>query len=134
MKNTLRFAFLIAAIFAASAISVSAQNMSGTVKTVAVRFPAGKTQTTIRGKASYAMSYVYTFKVKKGQTISIKAVSGESELTFSLFPPGDDAQELAFGAKEWTGEAPETGTHSITLVMNNENAKQVPYTLTISAK
>lgn len=133
MKNILRFAFLLAAIFAVSTISASAQNMSNTVKTVAVKFPAGKTQTTIRGKASYAMSYIYTFKVKKGQTISVKAVSDEPELTFSLFPP-NPKQELAFSVKEWTGEAPETGTHSITLVMNNENAKQVAYSLTISAK
>lgn len=133
MKNTLRFAFLIAAVFAASAVGTSAQNMSGTVKTVAVRFPAGKTQTTLRGKASYAMSYIYTFKIRKGQTIDIKTVSDEPELTFSLFPP-NPKQELAFNVKEWTGTAPESGTHSITLVMNNENARQVPYSLTISVK
>jgi hypothetical protein len=133
MKITLRFAFLLAAILTISAISASAQNMSATVKTVAVKFPVGKTQTTVRGKASHAMSYVYTFKIKKGQTIDIKAVSDEPELTFSLFPP-NPKQELAFSVKKWTGKAPESGTHSITLVMNNENAKQVPYSLTISVK
>lgn len=107
--------------------------MSGTVKTVAVKFPAGKTQTVLRGKASYAMSYVYTFKVKAGQTITVKAVSKEPELTFSIFPPNADGESLAFQVREWSGKV-KAGTYSITLVMNSENAKQVPYSLMISVK
>ncbi len=133
MKNKLQITFLLTVFFTVGALSAAAQNMSGTVKTVAVRFPAGKSQATVRGAASYAMSYVYTFKVKQGQTILIKTDSKEPELTFSAFAP-DSETELAFGVKEWTGVAEKSGTYSITLVMNNENAKRVPFSLTIQAK
>ena len=133
MKNKFRFLFLLIAFLMVGSINAAAQNMSGTVKTVVVKFPAGKSQTTVRGTASYAMSYVYKFTVKRGQTITIKADSKEPELAFSLFSPKTET-ELAFAVKEWSGEAPEAGTYSITLVMNNENAKRVPYSLLIKVQ
>lgn len=130
MKNKIQVAFLLLAFAAIGTISASAQNMSGTVKTSTVKFAPGKSQATVRGTASYAMSYVYNFKAKKGQTITIKTNSKEPELTFSAFAP-DSETEAAFGVKEWTGVAEKSGTFSITLVMNNENAKRVPYSLLI---
>lgn len=133
MKSKFRFLLLLAAFLTVGSISAAAQNMSGTVKIVVVKFPAGKNQTTIRGTASYAMSYVYTFRVKQGQTITIKTDSKEPDLTFSLFAPKSET-ELAFAVKEWSGEAAEAGTYSITLVMNNENAKRVPYSLLIKVQ
>lgn len=133
MKNKLQIVFLLLTFATIGAISAAAQNMSGTVKTVAVRFPAGKNQTTIRGTASYAMSYVYNFKVRQGQTITVKADSKEPELTFSIFPPKSET-ELAFSVKEWTGESTEAGDYSITLVMNNEKASRVPYSLLIKVE
>ncbi|MGI8469458.1 MAG: hypothetical protein ACR2N3_13495 [Pyrinomonadaceae bacterium] len=134
MKNKFRLAFLLAAFLAISAVGASAQNMANTVKTVNVKFAPGRNQTTLRGAASYAMSYVYKFKVKKGQTIAVKADSKEPELTFSVFSPKADADPLASMVKDWSGEAADAGTYSITLVMNNEKAKRVPYNLSIKIR
>lgn len=131
MKNKFRLVFLLAAFLMALSASASAQSMANTVKTVNVKFSAGKNQATLRGAASYAMSYVYNFKVKKGQTISVKADSKEKDLTFSLFAPKPKEDELSFGVKDWSGTAPETGVYSITLVMNNEKARKVPFNLLI---
>ncbi|MGI8555152.1 MAG: hypothetical protein ACR2LT_02195 [Pyrinomonadaceae bacterium] len=131
MKNKLQIVFLMLTFAAIGTISASAQNMSGTVKTYNVKFASGKNQATMRGAASYAMSYVYKFKAKKGQTITVKADSKEKDLTFSLFAPQPKEDELAFGVKNWSETAPETGTYSITLVMNNEKARKVPYNLLI---
>lgn len=131
MKNTLQVTLLFLAFATIGAISASAQNMSGTVKTVAVKFAPGKSETTLRGAASYAMSYVYTFKVKKGQTITIKADSKEPELTFSVFSPPPSEEQVSDQVREWSGTAINSGAYSITLVMNNENAKKVPYNLLI---
>lgn len=131
MKTKIKFLVLLSALILSISSVASAQNMSGTVKTMNVKFAAGKNQTTVKGAASYGMSYVYNFKVKKGQKVSVKATTKEPELTFSVFSPVTDADPLAFSAQEWTGETEEAGTYSITLVMNNENAKNVPYSLWI---
>ncbi len=134
MKNKFQWGFLPAIFLIALSVGVSAQSMADTVKTVDVKFAAGKSQTTLRGTVSYAMSYVYNFKVKKGQTITIKADSKEKDLTFSLFAPKPVEDQLSFGVKDWSGTAPETGTYSITLVMNNEKARRVPYSLLIKIR
>lgn len=131
MKTKIKFLTLLAAFVMFASTVASAQNMSGTVKTANVRFAAGKNQTTLRGTAAYGMSYVYNFKVRKGQTVSIKATTKEPDLTFSVFSPVADSDPLAFGTQEWTGVTEEDGTYSITLVMNNEQAKRVPYSLLI---
>lgn len=103
MKNKFQLAFLLIAFLTIFSIGASAQSMANTVKTVNVKFAPGKSQTTVRGTASYAMSYVYNFKVKKGQTIDVKANSREKDLNFSLFAPKPKEDQLSFGVKDWSG-------------------------------
>ncbi len=134
MKNKIWLILTLTTFMACLSVGAAAQSVAGTVKTTAVRFAAGKNQATISGAASYAASYVYNFKVKKGQTITVKTGSKEPALTFSLFSPKPKEDELAFNAKDWTGTAPDAGVYSITLVMNNEKAKKVPYNLTIKVQ
>ena len=133
MRNKLQLIFLLACVTILS-VGAAAQSMAHTVKTVNVKFASGKSEKTVRGAASYAMSYVYKFKVKKGQTITVKTDSKEPELTFSLFAPQPAEDELSFNAKQWTGNAPETGIYTITLVMNNEKARRVSYNLSIKVE
>jgi len=136
MKNKLPqlgalFIFLIAL-----SISVFGQSAAAsTVKQFDVKFRRGENQAVKRGKADYAMSYVYKFKVRKGQVITIKVESAEKELSFSFFlPSNDDASEVGFGVRQWSGKTSQTGIHQIVLVMNNENAKKVPYRLRIKVE
>ena len=111
------------------------QSAANTVENFDVKFSPGKSQTVRRGKADYAMSYVYNLEVRKGQVITIKVESAEKELTFSFFLPSDaDASEVGFGVKQWSGKTPQTGIHKIVLVMNNENASKVPYRLHIKVE
>lgn len=131
MNNKFRLVFLLAAFLTIFSVGALAQSMANTVKTVNVKFASGKHQIILRGAASYAMSYVYNFKVRAGQTITVKAVSKEPELTFSVFSPKTDADPLAFTVKDWSGKSAEAGTYSLTLVMNNEKAKKVSYSLLI---
>jgi hypothetical protein len=131
MKN--KFWIICLPFIALVALSISAfgQNMEHTVRYFDVKFPPGKNQTVRRGKADYAMSYVYRLKVRKGQLMVAKVESGEKELTFSVIAPKEGTVAGGSGVKEWSGRLQEGGIYQLVLVMNNENAKNVPYRLWI---
>jgi hypothetical protein len=131
MKN--KFWIICLPFIAIVALSISAfgQNMTRTVRYFDVKFPRGKNQTVRRGKADYAMSYVYRLKARKGQLMVAKIESGESELTFSIIAPKEGTVAGGFGVQRWSGRLQEGGIYQLVLVMNNENAKNVPYNLQI---
>ena len=112
----------------------SAQNMQHTVVTKEVRFARGKHQATLRGSAKYGMSYVFKLGAKEGQTMDIRLVGKNSQLTFSLIAPDEETIEGAFGVANWSGVLPQSGKYSVVVVMNDENAARVPYTLEVKIK
>lgn len=126
--------FAFAVIFVGGAQIVSAQNMSNTVVTRQVKFPRGQNKAILRGTAKYAMSYVYNLVAKKGQTMEISLAGKNAELKFSLIQPDEETIEDAFTVSEWSGELPQSGKYSIVVVMNDENAAAVPYTLQVKIK
>jgi len=131
MKGSLVLITLILAVFLCSAGQCAAQNMSDTVVTKTVKFAKGTSEATERGTAKYAMSYVYEFTAKKGQTMSVALTGDDPELTFSIIPPDGATLDEVFGVKKWAGKLTQTGKWALTLVMNNEKSRGVPYTLKI---
>lgn len=126
---------LLLAIFVfGGALAASAQNMSGTVVTKAVKFAKGKHEATVAGSAKYAMSYVYTLGAKEGQTMDVSVTAKNRELTFSVIGPDDETIEGAFGVTEWSGTLPASGKYQVVVVMNDENAGAVPFTLKAKIK
>jgi hypothetical protein len=111
-----------------------AQNMSGTVVERRVKFAKGKTSVTLRGKARYAMSYVYNVRAQKGQHMSVQLKSARGLVTFSLTAPDTQTVENAFGTKDWSGDLSQTGDYSIVVVMNEEKGGNVPYVLAVTVK
>ena len=133
------FGYLLAAlifsiVLTGGATEVSAQNMQNSVITKQVKFARGQNKATLRGSARYAMSYVFNLRAKAGQTMEINLAGNNSELTFSLTSPDGETIEDAFGVTEWTGELPQSGNYSIVVVMNDENARRVPFTLDVKIK
>lgn len=122
-------AFIFSVVFAGGATEVPAQNMQNSVVTKQVKFARGQNKATLRGSARYAMSYVFNLRAKAGQTMEINLAGNNSELTFSLTSPDGETIEDAFGVKEWAGELPQSGNYSIVVVMNDESARSVPFTL-----
>ena len=112
----------------------SAQNMQHTVVTKEVRFARGKHQAALRGSARYGMSYVFKLGAKQGQTMDIRLVGKNSQLTFSLIAPDEETIEGAFGVANWSGVLPQSGKYSVVVVMNDENTARVPYTLGVTIK
>lgn len=121
--------FLI--FFTGGAITVSAQNMQNTVITKQVKFARGQNKANLRGNAKYGMSYVFDLKARKGQTMEIRLTGKNPDLSFSLIAPDDQTIDGAFGVSNWSGELPQSGIYSIVVVMNDENAASVPYSLDV---
>jgi hypothetical protein len=103
---------------------------SGTVITKQVKFARGQNKALFKGKAKYAMSYVYELVAKKGQTLEIGLSGKNSELKFSLILPDDETMDNGFGVKKWSGKLPQNGKYKIVIVMNDETAA-VAYQLAV---
>lgn len=115
--------------------AVFVQNMSNTVTERRVRFARGKSQTTIKGSARYARSYVYLLEARAGQQMSVELKSRNQLVKFSLIPAGESKSlSNAFLVSRWTGRLPSSGDCKIVVVMNEQSAGNVPYTLTISIR
>ncbi len=122
---------MLALLLMVGADHVSAQNMSGSVVKKEVKFARGKSQATLRGTAKYAMSYVFDLDARSGQTMEINLAGKNSQLTFSVIAPDEETIDGAFGVAKWSGELPQSGKYSIVVVMNDENARPVPFSLII---
>lgn len=126
--------YLLMLVVFGCATAVAAQNMSGSVVTKEVRFAKGKHEAVVQGNAKYGMSYVYNLGAKAGQTIDVELVGKNAELIFSLIapPPNDDV--ISSMVKTFNGDLPSNGKYMIVVVMNDENAKNVPFTLKVKIK
>lgn len=109
-----------------------AQDRSNSVVSHAMVFGRGKSDAGATGRASYAMSYVYTLKARQGQTMSVALKSRTDDLTFSLIAPEAGTVDTAFGVTQWSGVLAESGTYRLVLVMNDPALKRVPYRLTVA--
>lgn len=135
MKTFSRLAVLIAfAVIASGTTAVSAQNMSGTVVTKEVKFAKGKHEATIIGNAKYGMSYVYKLGANAGQTINVELAGKNPDLIFSLMAPLPDEDTISTMVKTYNGKLPMDGKYMIVVVMNDEKARSVPFTLTVKIK
>jgi hypothetical protein len=126
------FAAFLVVFGAASA--VLAQNMSGTVVTKEIKFAKGKHEAVISGTAKYGLSYVYKLGANAGQTIDVDLVGKNPELIFSLMAQPPDEDTISTMVKTYTGELPKSGKYMIVVVMNDEKAAGIPFTLKVKIK
>ena len=131
IHGLLMSAIVFSVVFIGGATAVSAQNMQSSVVKKQVKFARGRNKATLRGSAKYGMSYVFNLGAKAGQTMEVRLNGRNSELSFSVIAPDDETMEGGFGVSEWSGELPQSGNYSIVVVMNDENAASVPFTLEV---
>lgn len=114
--------------------TLPAQNMANTVVTHALSFARGTNGTEVSGRAGYGMSYVYTVRVRAGQTMTASVHSRGGAVTFSVVAPAAGALPDAFGVTEWSGALEETGEYRLVLVMNDAQLKPVAYRLKVTVR
>ncbi len=110
-----------------------AQNMQHTVVERRVRFSRGQSKAILRGKANYAMSYVYIVRAGAGQNMELHLKSRDEAVRFSLIPPEEtQSMENAFLVSQWSGTLPQTGDYRIIVVMNEKELSKIRYTLEVA--
>jgi hypothetical protein len=124
----------LAGILFAGTLPAPAQNMSGTVVERRVRFARGTHSATLQGRAKYGMSYAYKLGARAGQNMNVLLTSNGNAVTFSLIAPNTDTVADAFLVNTWSGVLDQSGDYSIVVVMNNERARNVPFTLAVSIR
>jgi hypothetical protein len=123
---------LTAAVFV-GAVAINSVFADGVKKKV--RFAKGTSSTTIRGVVVRSDRDRYYVAAKKGQTMSVKITSRESNAVFQIYLAGE--QESLPGAGEgydatkWSGPLPADNEYVIVVGGTRGNAT---YTLTITIK
>ena len=127
-------ALLAAALLCLASAAAPAQNMGGTVREKRIRFARGRTTAVVKGSIAYGRSNVYTLGAGAGQTMTLHIASANRQVSFSLIAPGGETVENAFGVRDWSGELPESGDYTITVVNNRERGAASPYTLEVTIR
>lgn len=100
-------------------------------RTQEVRFPPGKTGTSLRGNLRGDQSALYTFGAEAGQTITIRLKPTNLSAYFNLYQPGrgpgDQALaigELADPANQFSGKAPLSGSYTVSVFLVRAAARR----------
>jgi len=129
-KNCRSICLLFIALVALSYVALGQHAADNKVRNFNVRFQPGSNQAVIRGKADFDMSYVYNFKVRKGQKIDVEVDSTEKDLTFDVVLK----RVLGDNLRQWSGSALLSGTYSVVLKWKNEDATNVAVTIPYSLR
>jgi len=107
-------------------------------KTIRVRFPKGKTSVVLKGRTTGGPSesggmdpISYTFRARKGQTLTLNLTSEKKNAVFGVYAPGMNPVEGAQSVDGWTGTLPKTGQYEI-IVFPQDEATDTNFTLKIT--
>ena len=100
-----------------------------------LKFPRGRSGTSVDGTISREFRDEYLFKARAGQTVAVRLVSDDSEAFFDIYG------EVGFEAvavtpegepqREWTGRLPKANGYAIHVMTNGSGG---PYTLEVTIK
>jgi hypothetical protein len=79
-----------------------------------IRFPRGRTTAVIRETIRLCTGHEYRLRARAGQTMTVHLATG-NKTSFTLWTPTGDTPEGADGAKDWSGELPETGDYTVNI-------------------
>ena len=130
-KSFSRAAVVALALLVLAAVPASAQEQ--VIKRL--RFTRGSNSKTVRGRVSpEGNRYLYFFRARKGQRLTVRLVSDDGNAVCDLMSHGQfDANPVVEGVADWTGRLPEAdaGEYSIEVRSTGGLAR---YTLEITIK
>lgn|GEM_PF-4594866 len=97
-----------------------------------IKFPRKRKTVVIKGSVAAGRNEVHTFAASAKQKLMLKLVSKNKEVLFLLLTPGGEVLGVAVGAREWTGELPDKGDYTITVVNNARDSPASDYTLEVA--
>jgi hypothetical protein len=104
----------------------------GTSIVTRIRFPRGRTTAVERGSVHRGMSHDYLLKARAGQTMTVHLAARGGVSLDVLIPGGTDA--LAQGARDWSGELPQSGDYRINVLPDTTAERSIPYTLEVTVR
>lgn len=121
MKSLLRIIALFGCVASMTAApghcaTVTAAQCPGTDRVIPkqIRFPRGRTTAVIKDTIRLCTGHDYRLRARRGQTMTVHLTTG-NKTSFTLWTPTGDTPEGADGAKDWSGELPETGDYTINI-------------------
>lgn len=109
--------------------SLAAPAQSGTVSERRIRFGRGRTTAIVKGGIKAAHSDVYKLSARAGQQMALHLASANRAVSFSLIAPNQETIADAFTVRDWSGELPQSGDYTITVVNNSGRVTASSYTL-----
>lgn len=129
---------VLAALLCGSAVAALAQGGTakekGAVKERRITPKRGSAATMVKGSVAWGQSESHKLAARAGQKLTVKLVSQNTQVLFALFAPGGEIFMDAVAAREWSGELPQKGDYTITVVNNEEDSPASPYTLEVKLK
>src|SRR6267378_515855 len=106
------FISILSLLVLMTAAEVLAQK--GTSIVTRIKFPRGRTTTVERGSVHRGMSHDYLLKARAGQTMTVH-LAARGGVNFDILTPGA-TDTVAQGAKDWSGDLPESGDYRINVL------------------
>jgi hypothetical protein len=94
----------------------------------------GRASATVKGSVAWGRSDSHKLAAREGQKLTLKLTSSNTQVLFALFAPDGKIFLDAVAAREWSGELPQKGDYTITVVNNEEDSPASPYTLEVKLK
>ena len=130
LRKPVVFVSILAMLFLITGIGVFAQK--GTSIVTRIKFARGRTTTVERGTVHRGMSHDYLLKASAGQTITVH-LAARGGVNFDLMMPGA-RDSLTLGAKDYSGELPQSGDYRINVLPDTTTERSIPYTLEVTVR
>jgi hypothetical protein len=128
-------AVILAALLSGGALATLAQIETGkNTKESRITLKRGRASTVVKGSVAWGRSDSHKLAAREGQKLTLKLASSNAQVLFALFAPDGKIFLDAVAVREWSGELPQKGDYTITVVNNEEDSPASPYTLEVKLK
>lgn len=125
----------LAPLLSRGAVLTHAQVVTAkTSKENRITLKRGRATATVKGSVAWGQSGSHKLAARAGQKLTLKLASSNTQVLFALFAPDGKIFLDAVAAREWSGELPQKGDYTITVVNNEEDSPASPYTLDVTLK
>ncbi len=126
---------VLAALLTGGSVAAFAQvETDKPVKESRITLKRGRATATVKGSVAWGRSDSHKLAAREGQKLTLRLASSNTQVLFALFAPDGKIFLDAVAAREWSGELPQKGDYTITVVNNEEDSPASPYTLEVKLK
>jgi hypothetical protein len=145
MKTSKLILVVVLAMTAALAVGTNAATQRARKKTQGKAAEGGESlkelriapkrgSATVKGSIAWGHSDSHKLAARAGQKLTLKLSSSNTQVFFALFAPDGKIFLDAVASRAWSGELPQKGDYTITVVNNEKDSPASAYTLEVTLK